>query len=462
VRTLFGTQELQFFFYAIHANHTETILRCHTAYRFERELLFGTVRLVNFLVIFLLFTFALGLSDHTQWKRGVYVNLDAAFGFEDLGGITTRNDLVEAFKSIGDVTKEFLPLSSHYFENEGDMVLLHDLQSFSGPMTLNGVIPQVDSASQSFSIVAWVSKDQFFQEDFIVRKQASETPEWEDLSCWALHLDYTKGPSITYGAHDIFDWNGDVEERTIQVTVASNKFPKTGTDTFFLLTMVVNGTTVRFYENLDLLGSFDLPQPVTDCPSDAPSISLGESGLTLGEVQFYASTLSAGDISDIFTRGAKLALLASGYVLAQQSDEGAQSLENLIDRSEESVKAQILEVQSLGEVQTMTTRNQRTGACIFLTYLHFEESSFVVFVKTCSLFRRLQNHQEVLSGHTLIAKSEGAPQFARRTRSYPVLSAWIRPRKVALAVGRRCWTLGLWQLTNVRRTRRVSEMGDSC
>ena len=71
--------------------------------------------------------------------------------------------------------------------------------------------------------------------------------------------------------------------------------------------MIVTGSRVVFYHDLNLLGVSPLPRTFTDCANNTEGILIGDAGLELGQVRFYPKELGFLQIQEIFEGGATLA-----------------------------------------------------------------------------------------------------------------------------------------------------------
>jgi hypothetical protein len=66
--------------------------------------------------VFALLLIAVGLSGNAVTKSGIYQNLDNAFDFGSLGGLTDRDSFVHGhIPEIAKASKDFFHLSSNYF-----------------------------------------------------------------------------------------------------------------------------------------------------------------------------------------------------------------------------------------------------------------------------------------------------------------------------------------------------------
>ena len=81
-----------------------------------------------------------------------------------------------------------------------------------------------------------------FLKGYIIRKGTGRLGEGDDVACWGLHLDSQRGPALHFGSHD--DLNG----RFIAIGLETPR--PFVTNAYTLLTMVVQGMQVDFYQNL--------------------------------------------------------------------------------------------------------------------------------------------------------------------------------------------------------------------
>uniref|UniRef100_A0A7S1DHJ7 Polycystin cation channel PKD1/PKD2 domain-containing protein n=2 Tax=Hemiselmis andersenii TaxID=464988 RepID=A0A7S1DHJ7_HEMAN len=315
---------------------------------FETELSVGGWRLFTQVMVFTFLLIAIGMSGDPSTKRGIYTNLRDSFGFDDLRGMTDRSEFVNTqMGAIATTAKDFFILSgSQYFVPEsGSVELLLDMETFSAPKLLGGLQLEIQLAEFSFTGVVRLSPQ--FVRGYILRKRILPAGQGSELACWGWYLHAQKGPELHYGGHDYFATPADsAEEATVkQETVSLSNRTVFPAEEYRLLTIVVTGTNVTFYSNLDNLGTAQMPRPVTDCFNNLEGMLVGDTGMTLGQLSFYAKALTPTIIEEIYIGGGTLDDLSTGTrpapLVETEMGELSRSLTSAVGVVDQSVSEQI-------------------------------------------------------------------------------------------------------------------------
>jgi len=315
--------------------------------QFESDLRVGGWRLFTQVMVFTFLLIAVGMSGDPSTKRGIYTNLKDSFGFDDLKGMTDRSEFVNTqMGAIAATAKDFFILSgSQYFVPEsGSVELLLDMETFSGPKLLGGLQLQIQLEEFSFTGVVKLSPQ--FVRGYILRKRIIPAGTGSELSCWGWYLHGQKGPELHYGGHDFYATpsNSAADASSKQEFVSlTNKTAFTANE-YRLLTIVVTGTNVTFYSNLDVLGSSKMPRPVTDCFNNLEGMLVGDTGMTIGQLSFYPKALTPTIIEEIYIGGGTLDDLSTGTrpapLVETEMGELSRSLTSAVGVVDQSVAEQ--------------------------------------------------------------------------------------------------------------------------
>ena len=79
--------------------------------------------------------------------------------------------------------------------------------------------------------------------------------------------------------------------------------------------LVSKGGIFTFYRNGVQLASVPSPRAVTDCDGDV--VLMGDPGVALASVSFYARALKPNEVTEMYVGGQPLSELATGSVLPQ-------------------------------------------------------------------------------------------------------------------------------------------------
>jgi len=269
-------------------------LHCkHLAERllYESEIYRGTFRLLNQALILALMLIALSLSANSGQRLGILTNIRSTFELDSLVKIEQRGDFEERLKHIAAQTKDYFPLSSRRFDSKmkGDTELIGGLRTFSAPE----ILARTDvTCLPTLSFTVWVRVVPQFVKGYLVRKGSGVAGRGSELACWAFYLHSQRGPELHYGMHD------DISGKQIEIGLESAHQQPFNVDTYSLMTMVINQTSVDFYQNVQHLGRRELPRPVTDCYNNGKGISVGDANMELGQLRLCARSefeLYSGD-----------------------------------------------------------------------------------------------------------------------------------------------------------------------
>ena len=284
--------------------------RQHLAERlmFETNLLSGAQRFCLQLIVFLLLVISLNLASNLNVKRGLFLDLNSTYNFHRIENIESRVDFIsKTISKISDSSKTFFVQSSEYFNpgSAGFVELNTNQQLFSRPAVLAGV--RLSMQVPIFSFTAWIRLTPDFSSGYIFRKRIVSAGPGSGLSCWGWYIRLDGGPEFHYGAHDFFPVSSNSTGSDLQEQVGLGMRAKIPANTDMLLTMIVTGSRVVFYHDLNLLGVSPLPRTFTDCANNTEGILIGDAGLELGQVRFYPKELGFLQIQEIFEGGATLA-----------------------------------------------------------------------------------------------------------------------------------------------------------
>jgi hypothetical protein len=152
---------------------------------FESDLMKGTVRLLKQILVFALIMIALGISSNERVKRGIYLELDNSFNFDQLELVQSSDDFTSKWVSeIATNSKKYFIRSSKYFDSSGaGIVELHTSDElFAKPKLLGGLSLSV--YLPVFSFTAWVKMGSEFSNGYVFRKRLQAAGDGSDLSCW--------------------------------------------------------------------------------------------------------------------------------------------------------------------------------------------------------------------------------------------------------------------------------------
>lgn len=325
---------------------------------FEGRLMHGMFRLINQLLIFWLMVAALKLSGEPSVKRGIYINLAEAFGFDGLRDVRSRDAFIEMLPQISKTSKSYFVLSTRYWDagDQGNVELLGKLQSFSAPRLLSGT--ELAMYSPEVSFTSWVRVLDDFRGGYLVRKVFSvDTAEY---SCWGWYLDRIAGQQLHFGMHDSFETEDDSKHQVHVGHVASaDPFPS---NAYLMLTVVVMQQKAIFYQNLERVGEAVLPRPVTDCSGHSSGgILVGSASMEMGGTRFFPKALTYEDIKELLLYGSQLSDMSTGsepFRTGEDEAAGTAAELALVQRSLESklqnLESQITDRQDKLEVSLVT------------------------------------------------------------------------------------------------------------
>ena len=297
---------------------------------YERKFTFGFLFLLNQVAIFFLIIGSLYLGGSESAEQGLSQEIKDAFDFEGLHAVASREGFVsEALPHIARASKRHFVLSSQYWDtrDKGAIELIAPLTLFTSPKLLRGV--QVNMNVDAFSWTSWVKLlPQAASGAYVVRKRVGSLsgPASSALSCWGLYWHSVDGPSFIFGAHDYFDTSSlplesavsgsaadaPVEE-SVRVSAAAlaRRNSTLVKDDYSFITVTANSTHMSFYVDSELLETRVLQRLVTDCWS-SEGLYIGDTGLSLGKLNFYPGMLSQTQIREIYEGGATLADMSTG------------------------------------------------------------------------------------------------------------------------------------------------------
>jgi hypothetical protein len=181
----------------------------------------------------------------------------------------------------------------------------------------------------------------------------------------ARHLDRLMGPGLHFGVHDSFE-TGDGSSRQVQVgpkTVSgAGPFPA---GSRLLLTVIITGGEVLFFQNLDRVGRVALPRPVTDCASDSSGgIFVGSASMSLGSLRFFPKALTQEDIKELYLYGAQLSDMSTGTqpFRAGEAASGAGLAQRSLESKLAGLESRFTEQQHQLEVALVIKAVQEQGA----------------------------------------------------------------------------------------------------
>ncbi len=152
---------------------------------FEEDLRIGLFQLLSHILVFVFIMETLNISKNVKAMRGIYIDLDNSFDFENLRSISSRDDFIlNWIPALSENSKKYFVRGSRYFDTGGaGSVQLHaGTKEFSEPVSLGG--STVSIQLPSFSFTAWVQLSPEFSEGYIFRKRllpASKTSCWGNM-----------------------------------------------------------------------------------------------------------------------------------------------------------------------------------------------------------------------------------------------------------------------------------------
>uniref|UniRef100_A0A7S0VMJ9 Polycystin cation channel PKD1/PKD2 domain-containing protein n=1 Tax=Hemiselmis tepida TaxID=464990 RepID=A0A7S0VMJ9_9CRYP len=283
---------------------------------FESKLLHGFWRLFSQLMVFGLLLVAVSMSGDPLAKRGIYSNLRDSFALDLISGDMSRKLFVEEhLPAMAETAKKYFPLStSEYFVRlQGERRLLEQMETFTVPKLLGGVTLAI--TVPEFTMTAIVRTSPYFDGGYILRKRMVPAGVGSELACWGWYMTRDREQELHYGCHDYYPTQrspraeSGKQERIKVENATGTGFPE---DEYRLLTMVVKGTNVTFWRNLEKLGTVAMERPVTDCFNNREGVLVGSSAMTLGQLSFYPKAMAESVIEEIFYGGGTLEDLSTG------------------------------------------------------------------------------------------------------------------------------------------------------
>lgn len=265
----------------------------------ESHLETGILRLLNLIVMFFLITEAFQVTGQASKCRGIKDTLFFQYKLEEVTEITSLDGVRSFMSEFSKNSQDLAVLSASYFMDGSEWQLVEGVKEYSEPERL----PIVDLLmGEAFSLQAWVQLDRSLNTQppglSILRKHLSDDAAGSQLSCWR----WSFPPSISYGAHDYGGSGPNANSKRLEEYVSvPYPEPYNETEDMVLHTLVVNRTHAKFMTFSDTLGIVQLKRPITDCIS--PIITLGDEGLTLGEVRFWPRALADNEVEDIVESG---------------------------------------------------------------------------------------------------------------------------------------------------------------
>ena len=245
--------------------------------------------------------------------QGIYNNLVESFDLEALAAIRSREEFAKMLPVMSQASRKYFSLSSHYFDTgqDGAVQMIGDLKTFSNPDLVGGFALTIEAPEISFS--SWVRISQDFIGGYLLRKRPASAGVSSSRSCWGWYLDRKHGQALHYGAHDFFATSAEMRRmRAEQVEIRLREPTEVREGEYSMLTMIINGTHVSFFMNMQELGSRPMPRALTDCSNGGEGILLGDSGLTIGQLRFHPRALSRANIQELIQYGATFEDISTG------------------------------------------------------------------------------------------------------------------------------------------------------
>eukprot|EP00929_Paragymnodinium_shiwhaense_P041935 TRINITY_DN21781_c0_g1_i2.p1 TRINITY_DN21781_c0_g1~~TRINITY_DN21781_c0_g1_i2.p1 ORF type:complete len:1832 (-),score=331.79 TRINITY_DN21781_c0_g1_i2:226-5721(-) len=307
----------------------------------EHRLQTGALRLFNVVIMFFLLTEAFLITGQADKCRGIKDTLYAEYNLEEVPLITSLDGVREYMKFFSRASANLVPLSSTYFLDGSEYLLLQGQQTFTSATRL----PTVDLLmAQEFSLQVWVRVD---DPDFVpskpgiplLRKALGNRGDMADLSCWSWNFP----PGLSFGAHDYGGMAPDPatglsEEFIYAPDYNESAAPFPERSSLVLHTLIVKRDTVQFLVGPGkLVGESRLPRPVTDC--DSFFLTVGAPGISLAELRYYPRALTSQQVIEIHQGGAtmteigynvpplKIETLSNLEIISQDVKENGQSIE---------------------------------------------------------------------------------------------------------------------------------------
>lgn len=322
--------------------------------KFEWEVCCGAFRLFAQIMTFVLLIVALQQYP-TSTMRALYQSIESAFDFKGLQTLSDREALFNTgLQRISHRSKDYFAMSSKYFESAGGGVeLLRNSETLTSPKIIGAL--NLPILLPQFSLSVWVRTDPQFVRGYLVRKRLSTAGNGANLACFGWHLDKLNGPSLHYGASDFYPTqvgqNGAEQE---QVSLGTRFEIHSGQ--FHLLSLIISfdpstsRQSVTFYRDLEVLGSTELPRPITDCYNNLDGVLVGDTGLTIAQLRFYPRQLSPYLINEIYVIGTVLEDVATGSQPATEASSPLESFSRTLETTLASLQQRIVEQQPRSEI----------------------------------------------------------------------------------------------------------------
>jgi len=191
---------------------------------------------------------------------------------------------------------------------------------------------------------------------YVLRKPLSVTKRTEYLSCWGWFVG--DRPRLDFGAHDFVERYGVSEglaevpeQESVQLTFEDGAsaggrrrwvHERGVTPRLNFETIVVNQSSVSFFQNAEWIATRPLPRPVTDCFGIA--LEVGSAGAKLGDVTVYARGLVQRELQELIEYGNTLSNIATGKTV---------TVPNIGPFDEVSTSQRLLDAQVQDAVQTV-------------------------------------------------------------------------------------------------------------
>eukprot|EP00282_Hemiselmis_andersenii_P039355 CAMPEP_0169429860 /NCGR_PEP_ID=MMETSP1042-20121227/2089_1 /TAXON_ID=464988 /ORGANISM="Hemiselmis andersenii, Strain CCMP1180" /LENGTH=1492 /DNA_ID=CAMNT_0009540133 /DNA_START=27 /DNA_END=4505 /DNA_ORIENTATION=+ len=190
-------------------------------------------------------------------------------------------------------------------------------------------------------MTAWVRTNSQFRQGNIMRKRVDLKDGSRGQTCWGLSLDVKDGLTFSYGAHDFFQTDPDIEapRRTV-VTIDQPNRTTFKANQLEMVSVVVTRDTVSFYRAGTVnVGSVALRRPLTDCSNKQEGMLLGDPNMEMAMVKYFPRALDPSELEELLEAGSVLSDLATGSNPALSDKSRLEAMEVKMDAMSELISA---------------------------------------------------------------------------------------------------------------------------
>lgn len=287
--------------------------------------------LLSFLLFIVLAFLALprtaGFSDTPMDQYALQQSYTKLLGLEAMLDVGTTETLRDFMLTLSANSQSMLVLSDKFFSAQvGELRVIsgtHEYQE-THRLHLEAARPRVDGVA--FTMTAWVQTRADSAGTFVLRKPLGTSDRTASLSCWGWFVG--DRPRLDFGAHDYVERHGategedslvQLEQESIELEYEDGALSGGGrrwvhergaAARLNFETIVVNQSSVSFFQNAEWVATRPLARPVTDCFGSA--LNVGSAGAKLGDVTVYARGLVLRELQELIEYGNTLANIATG------------------------------------------------------------------------------------------------------------------------------------------------------